>query len=888
LALTPGTRLGVYEIVALIGAGGMGEVYRARDPRLGRDVAIKVLPADISADPGRLRRSEQEARAAAALNHPNIVTIYSVEQAGDIPFVTMELVEGAALARLIPRAGLPLARTLPIAIALVDAVATAHARGIVHRDLKPSNVMVLPDDRVKVLDFGLAKLLHSQLADLGATALATEPITDPGLVVGTLPYMSPEQVQGKAVDHRSDIFSLGVMLYEMTTGQRPFKGDTNALLLSSILKDTPPLASDVSTGVPRDLGRIIRHSLAKDPSQRYQTALDLRNELAELQQDLSSGSLHAPVPQGRAGWSTRSIGAAAAVAIAVGAAVMFVVWRPGGASPRPATQENFTFDQLTTETGVRRYPSLSPDGKWVVYEGYQTGNADIYLQSVGGHNPINLTKDSLDDDTQPAFSPDGESIAFRSSRQGNGIFVMGRTGESVRRLTDGGFNPAWSPDGTKIVYATDDATVFGRNHNSELWTVSVGTGEKRKIFDGDGVQPSWSPNGLRIAFWQAFGEHQGQRDILTIPAEGGAPVAVTSDAPLDWSPVWARDGRSLYFSSDRGGPMNLWRVPINERTGKALGPPEALSAPSSSAGLLSLSADGRAIAYTSFISSQTIQRVAFDPVSGVTRGVPVTVIGGSRRFDSPRPSPDGRWLTFFSQAPQMDIFVIGADGTGIRQLTNDRANDKYPGWSPDGQQIAFMSNRDGMNQIWSINPDGSGLHRLTAWPTGATSYAIWSPDGSKMLAHVARQVDHEPLKLVFDPCVKWERQTPVTFLATVRPGIRFVESSWSPDGLLIAGTAAPEGRNDGSLGVYSLTSSRYEKLFESDSAADPLWLNDGRSLMFDEKSRLMLIDSRTHATRELMSVAPDTMELSSITRDNQTVYFVRYVQQEDIWLMRSK
>src|SRR4051794_18256854 len=204
----------------------MGEVYRARDPRLGRDVAIKVLPAALSADPARLRRFEQEARAAAAINHPNIVTIHSVEQAGDVPFVTMELVEGLPLSKLIPRAGMPLGRTLPIAIALGDAISAAHTRGIVHRDLKPSNVMVTPDDRVKVLDFGLAKLLHPQPADLGATAVATEPITDPGLVVGTLPYMSPEQVQGKPLDHRSDIFSLGVILYEMTTGQRPFKGDT--------------------------------------------------------------------------------------------------------------------------------------------------------------------------------------------------------------------------------------------------------------------------------------------------------------------------------------------------------------------------------------------------------------------------------------------------------------------------------------------------------------------------------------------------------------------------------------------------------------------------------------------------------------------------------------
>jgi eukaryotic-like serine/threonine-protein kinase len=692
VTLAVGTKLGPYEIVAPIGAGGMGEVYRARDPRLGRDVAIKVLPAAVRADAERLRRFEQEARAAAALNHPNIVTIFSVEHAGDVPFVTMEFVEGTPLTRLIPRAGLPVDRILKIAIALGDAVSAAHSRGIVHRDLKPSNVMVTADDRVKVLDFGLAKLLHAQSVDVGATAAATDPLTDPGMIVGTLPYMSPEQVEGKPVDHRSDIFSLGVILYELTTGQRPFKGETSASLVSSILKDSPPLASDISSAVPRDLGRIIRHSLAKDPAQRYQTALDLRNELAELQQDLSSGSLPAPIGTPRAPsdtWRWGAIGAATAVAVIV--AVGYVLLRPQTASNRPAISRNVTFDQLTTQSGVKRYPSLSPDGKWVVYEGNQSGNLDIYLQSVGGQNAINLTRDSLDDDTEPAFSPDGELIAFRSSRQDGGIIVMGRTGESVRRLTNLGYSPAWAPDGTTIVYATDDATVLGRMTRRELWTVTVATGEKRRIAEADAVQPNWSPNGLRIAYWKAFGERQGQRHIWTIPAAGGVAVPVTSDTAVNWNPVWSPDGHSLLFSSDRGGPMNLWRVPIDERTGATLGPPEALSAPSSFAGLMSVSADGHSVAYTSLTTSQTIQRVAFDPASGSIRGEPVTVVSGSRPFEAPAPSPDGGWLAFNNLGPQMNIFVSRGDGTGIRQLTNDRARNRFPTWSPDGRQIAFLS-----------------------------------------------------------------------------------------------------------------------------------------------------------------------------------------------------
>src|SRR5262249_6382130 len=233
-----------------------------------------------------------------------------------------------------------------------------------------------------------------------------------------------------------------------------------------------------------------------------------------------------------------------------------------------------TFEQLTTQSGVKRYPSLSPDGRWIVYEGNESGNADIYLQSVGGQNPIKLTKDSLDDDSEPAFSPNGESIAFRSSRQGGGIFVMGRTGESVRRLTDKGYNPAWAPDGLTIVYATDDAEVLGRNYPSELWTVTVATGEKRRIFEGDAVQPSWSPDGRRIAYWRVYGEHQGQRQIWTIPSTGGTPVQVTSEAAVNWNPIWSPEGGFLLFSSDRSGAMNLWRIPIDEQTGATLGPPE--------------------------------------------------------------------------------------------------------------------------------------------------------------------------------------------------------------------------------------------------------------------------------------------------------------------------
>jgi TolB-like protein len=292
MALTPGARLGAYEILSLLGTGGMGEVYRAHDPKLKRDVAIKVLPQHTATDSERRARFEREAQSIAALNHPNIVTIYSVEEADGVLFLTMELVDGQPLDGVIAKGGLPLARILALAIPLADAVSAAHQKGITHRDLKPANVMVTADGRVKVLDFGLAKLVEPAALVAEVTALPTV-LTGEGRIVGTVSYMSPEQAEGKPVDHRSDIFSLGVILYELATGERPFTGETSVSLLSSIIRDAPRPATELRPALPRELGRIIKQCLVKDPEYRYQSAKDIRNELRALQQESESGELDA-------------------------------------------------------------------------------------------------------------------------------------------------------------------------------------------------------------------------------------------------------------------------------------------------------------------------------------------------------------------------------------------------------------------------------------------------------------------------------------------------------------------------------------------------------------------------------------------------------------------
>jgi Tol biopolymer transport system component len=330
--------------------------------------------------------------------------------------------------------------------------------------------------------------------------------------------------------------------------------------------------------------------------------------------------------------------------------------------------------------------------------------------------------------------------------------------------------------------------------------------------------------------------------------------------------------------------MNVWRVAIDEKTGAPSGPFEPLTVPASSAAHISVSEDGHSIAYTSFANSQTIQRVAMDPATGAARGAPVTTVGGSRPFTAPAPSPDGRWLAFYSLAPQLDIFVSAADGTGVRQLTNDRANDRNPTWSPDGTQIAFMSNRDGRNQIWSIRPDGSGVRRLTAFGGGAGSYNHWSHDGSKLIFE--DQLSDESKLFVFDPHVEWSDQTPRVISAVVEPGRYFSEWSWSPDDQQLAGTAGLRGTSNGPLFVYSFATHQFTRLNDSESARAPIWLNNGHQILFEDGSRLLLIDTKTRATREILSIAPDRLELWSIARDNSAAYFVRTAAKADIWLMK--
>ena len=874
-----GTQLGHYGILSPLGKGGMGEVWKAKDTKLGREVAIKTLPEEFAKDEERLARFEREAKLLASLNHPNIAAIYGLEEHEGTRFLVLELVEGDTLAERLKRGAIPVEESLKLALQIAEALEAAHDKGVIHRDLKPANIKVTPDGKVKVLDFGLAKLTaHDSL--IGSQQETILALTQTGTMLGTVAYMSPEQVRCQEADERSDMFSLGVVLYEMVAGRNPFLRGSPMETGSAILNHEPP---GLPKGGELELPQLSARMLTKALDGRYQSMRDLRTDLE---------ALRTPVKRRIAADWRLVVSLAAATAVLV----VVVLWFDAFTSdpevqPTRTPFQAATFSQLTSEGGQEVMPSLSPDGTMIAYQAVNPSgpsNTDIYVRRVGGENPINLTADSAEPDRYPAFSPEGDRIAFSSARSGDyGIWVMGATGESARRLTDFGHAPSWSADGTQLVVATQPVSQgnFHPTADSELWVVDVESGDSFQIAAGDAMQPDWSPKGHRVAFWSIGGygdQPEGQRDIWTVRADGSDPVSVTDDFHVDWSPVWSPDGRHLYFSSDRGGSMNLWRVPIDEETGRILADPEPIT--SGGSGFrhsLSVSADGRSLAYVDEGGGQDLLRVGLDPSTYQALGDPVVITPGSRNFFGASVSPDGQWLAVTSARRQEDVYVMRVDGTNLRQLTDDPYKDRQSKWSPVASRIAFRSNRSGNYEIWAIDADGSDLTQLTDTQASVGSIS-WSSDGTEIGFRLDREGN--ATYNIIDAGKSWEEQVTRSVDLT-GPLAGFYPSALSPTDNVVAGLDINEGR----IAILSLESNELTHLSYSGCyGAGPQWLNGGQRLVLPDCANqgLYVMDIQTGDVQHVLSVSPPAILRShAVSLDNRQLFYRTLTEEADIWLI---
>ncbi len=868
-----------YRIVDRIGAGGMGVVFRAHDEQLGRDVAIKVLNETLASNPDGLARFEREARLLASLNHPNIATLYGFEEDQGHRFLVMELVEGESLANVVSHSPVAPDRALRIAAQIATALEAAHESGIVHRDLKPANVIVDSNDVVKVLDFGLAKVWCDGGGgdDLTHSPTVTAHRTSEAVILGTAAYMSPEQARGKPVDQRADIWAFGCLLYEMLSGRQAFAGETVSDIIASILQREPDWSLLPPATSPA-VCRLLRRCLQKDRHRRLHSAADVWLELEEVEHEPPESREEAT---GHATGGARRLARVVPWTLAIAGAGI-ALWALLGVDSRPKTPTVRRVRQITDQPNVMGVPALSPDGDTVAFTAGKGVSSDIFVQRVGGSRAVNLTGECELEDWMPAFSPDGGSIAYRSECGDGGLYVMGATGESPRRVTDFGFSPAWSPDGRWLVFTKQwTYDPMWQTGASELWVVELATGETKRIPGADGSSPSWSPDGRWIAYFACT--EDGNRNIWVVPTDGSEstpePVQVTFDPGGNWNPQWSPNGRFLYFLSMRLGVPNLWRVRFDSARGTPEGQPEAVMLPLAPRYVCFDRRGGRlALEIEGWQSS--LQRLDINPETGARRGRPTTILDSAAIFQQVAVSPDGKWIAG-GLLLQHDLFVIRSDGTGLRRLTQGAANDQTPAWWPDGSGLVFTSDRGGGWALWSINLDGSGLRRLTPEGTDCAGWPVWSPDGRLLVSGQSKT------------CL-WEQTASgeLSLLSKLpAPSAHdvFFASWWSPDGRDVMGVAMPEGGGYSEKVVaFNIERQEFRQVPELDGLYSCRPLRDGRRAVCKAGPEGKIVVADLHSGKRtvlLDTVDAENLDTWTAPPSSDWLCLIRVHQQREMYVV---
>lgn len=718
-----GQTIGHYQIIDRLGAGGMGEVYLARDEKLGRKAALKFLPRLYTKDKDRLQRFVLEARATSALNHPNIITIFEIGEANELHFIATEFIEGETLRDYLKRK-LTTVEALAVAIQAAAALTAAHQAGIIHRDIKPENIMLRPDGVVKVLDFGIAKLTETitpQSVDTNAPTMPRAAQTASGVVVGTAQYMSPEQAAARKVDARSDIFSFGVVLYEMVTGQHAFAGHSLMETVAAILNEEPrPLPAKV----PVELAKVILRCLRKEPARRYQTMADLKVALEDLREE-TIGTSSQPRGQARRRWAWAIWPALLMVVVLVG----LFVWQPWRMKLSPQPLQSMA---LTTLPGVERCPSLSPDGNYVVFawNGSKQDNQDIYVQQIGSGSPFRRTTDLLDD-YNPVWSPDGRWIAFLRSQptaptgpRSRQLLLLPPLEGPERKLAD--IRSQDFPDAVYLAWSMDSNALLVTDSSGEgkpdaLFVVSVETGEKRPLTNPQApvladTSPAVSPNGSSLVFLRRATWGAGELQLLPLGKSltaAGEPRRITSIQMRADYPAWSDDGNEIIFSA-KG---SLWRLAI---TGDHTPTRIPYVGDDGLMASISRAQPGRParLVYVRSANDSNFWRIETSAPGAPSTSAPALAISSTKWEYHCQFSPDGHRVAFSSlRSGDAEIWLSDPDGSNAVQLTNMQAQDSNcPHWSPNGQLIAFSSNAEGEWDVYVVPATGGKPRRLTAHP----------------------------------------------------------------------------------------------------------------------------------------------------------------------------
>jgi Tol biopolymer transport system component len=888
--LTIPTELNHYKILEPLGKGGMGEVFAAEDTRLHRRVAIKVLSGLMASDVERRQRFEREAQAIAALNHPNIVTIHAVEEAAGVPFIVMELVDGRPLSDLIKAGGLPLDTLLRIGVAVSDAIGAAHQRGITHRDLKPANVMVGSDSRVKVLDFGLAKLREAEAAYDGETRLPAGDLTGEGRILGTVAYMSPEQAEGKPVDQRSDIFSLGVMLHEMAVGERPFQGETNVSIISSILKDTPSSITDLNPGLPPGLARIIRHALSKDPSRRYQTAIDLRNELEELKQEVDSGvttmtsAIPRRAPERRSRRSLLAIGGGALAVAAV--AVAFYAWshRP---APRAMDFVPDRFARLTT-SGAVRLAAISGDGRYVVHIKDEGLNPSLWIRQTAAMSDVQIVPSALVRYDGLAFAPDGNYIYYSTYELTGGVATLYRIpvlgGTPERVLEDIDSRVSFSPDRRQFAFVRgvpqsgENDLMIASADGSNARPLGRAGGSARPLAAGGGPTqlaleaPAWSPDGSTIVVAARSLEDGPHSLYLAFDARTGDSHPIGGRWAGASDCAWLPDGGSfLVVAADFAAPQSpqLWQIsyPSGERRRVTLDLNNYVS--------VTVSADGASVATVQSEVDSTLS-VASPP--DLLKGVPIA--SGRGRADGLQGlawTGNGRLVYSSNSSGSPQIWIADTDGANARQLTNGHGLATAPTCPVTGWFVVYQQFRDNSIHVYRTGLDGADTRQLT---DGQGEFnPIVSPDGKRVYFTSFVSGQGRVMK------VSTDGGKPTVFDAAFGP------LAVSPDGTRLLGTAWDAANRRSSLALLPATGGALE-LLNLPVVGAPAWAPDGKSIIyldFADGQLVMLSRDLERATSRTIQRFPSDRTLAfAWSRDGQKVALARGTFSSDVVIISRK